>query len=215
MVAILYYVHDPMCSWCWAFRPAWQKIRAGLPPSVHIQYVLGGLAADTDRPMPLELQGKIQGIWETIRKQIPGTKFNFAFWTQCQPRRSTYPACRAIIAATKQGEKFEEAMILLIQRAYYLQARNPSDDSTLIALAIELGLDKQRFIDDLNSLATQKELARQIEFSQTIGTRGFPSLILQHADNYYPLGFDYNDPSTALSQIKKLYRPNGSPQTSL
>ena len=24
---ILYYVHDPMCSWCWAFRPVLLELR--------------------------------------------------------------------------------------------------------------------------------------------------------------------------------------------
>jgi putative protein-disulfide isomerase len=206
METILYYVHDPMCSWCWAFRPTWQEIKARLPPSIHIHYVLGGLAPDTDQPMPLELQRKIQGIWERIRKEVPNTEFNFDFWKECQPRRSTYPACRAIIAALRQEEKFEEAMILLIQRAYYLQARNPSDDSTLIALAIELGLDKQRFLKDLNSLETQKELTRQIQFSRMLGADGFPSLILKQLESYYPISFDYNEPSAALRQIKKLYQ---------
>ncbi|QBQ55068.1 DsbA family protein [Nitrosococcus wardiae] len=205
MRAILYYIHDPMCSWCWAFRPTWQKIRAALPEKILIQYVLGGLAPDTHQPMPLEQQHKIQRIWETIKKQVPGTEFNFDFWAKCQPRRSTYPACRAVIAAARQEGKLGEAMILLIQRAYYLQARNPSDDSTLIELAIELGLDEQRFTNDLNSSETQAELFRQIQFAQIIGAQGFPSLVLQQADEYSPIRFSYRDPSVALSQIRALW----------
>lgn len=195
-----------MCSWCWVFRPTWQKIRAALPEEILIQYVLGGLAPDTHQPMPLELQQKIQGIWGTIKKQVPGTEFNFDFWIKCQPRRSTYPACRAVIAAARQEDKFGEAMILLIQRAYYLQARNPSDDSTLIELAMELGLDEQRFISDLNSSETQEELFRQIQFAQIIGAQGFPSLVLQQADEYFPICFSYHDSSVALSQIRALQR---------
>jgi putative protein-disulfide isomerase len=215
MESILYYIHDPMCSWCWAFCPTWREIKAKLSPNIHIHYVLGGLAPDTKQPMSLALQQKIQGIWRTIQKEVPDIEFNFDFWTKCQPRRSTYPACRAIIAATRQGREFEDAMILQIQRAYYLQARNPSDDSTLIALAIELGLDKDRLINDLNSLETQKELARQIQFSQMLGARGFPSLILKQLNDYYPISLNYNDPSATLSQIKTLYQSHSSSKTSL
>lgn len=204
MPAILYYVHDPMCSWCWAFRPVWQEIRAALAKSIPIQYVLGGLAADTNQSMPFELQQKIQEIWKTIKKQVPGATFNFNFWTQCQPRRSTYPACRAVIAAAKQDASFGETMILLIQQAYYLQARNPSDDSTLMELAMELGLDQQRFMADLNSKVTQEELFRQIQFTRQIGAQGFPSLILHQAGRYHPIRFSYQDASTTLIQIKEL-----------
>ncbi|ABA56982.1 conserved hypothetical protein [Nitrosococcus oceani ATCC 19707] len=204
MSSILYYAHDPMCSWCWAFSPVWQETHAALAESIPIQYVLGGLAPDTNQPMPFELQRKIQGIWKTIKKQVPGTTFNFDFWTQCQPRRSTYPACRAVIAATKQEASCGETMILLIQQAYYLQARNPSDDSTLMELAMELGLDQQRFMADLNSAATQEELFRQIQFTRRIGAQGFPSLILHQAGRYHPLRFSYQDASTTLIQIKEL-----------
>jgi putative protein-disulfide isomerase len=204
MQSILYYVHDPMCSWCWAFRPTWQKIRAALPANITVQYVLGGLAPDTDEPMPPALQRKIRSIWETIQQRVPGTEFNFDFWTQCRPRRATYPACRAVIAATKQGSEFEEAMILALQRAYYLRACNPSEERTLIALAGELGLDKPRFRDDLQALETHQALLKQIEFSRTIGGHSFPSLVLAHAGNYSSIGFDYRDFAVALGQIKRL-----------
>jgi len=42
----LYYFHDPMCSWCWAFRPLWNEIVTGLPENVFAQRILGGLAPD-------------------------------------------------------------------------------------------------------------------------------------------------------------------------
>jgi putative protein-disulfide isomerase len=44
------------------------------------------------------------------------------------------PILRAVIAAREQGIDYNEAMISRIQQAYYLEARNPSDNSTLIEL---------------------------------------------------------------------------------
>lgn len=49
-----YFVHDPMCSWCYAFRLAWTQIEQQLPTSIRVQYVLGGLAPDSDQPMQPE-----------------------------------------------------------------------------------------------------------------------------------------------------------------
>ena len=48
--AKLYYIHDPMCRWCYTFLPVWINIRS----SISEQYILGGLASDSDQPMPLE-----------------------------------------------------------------------------------------------------------------------------------------------------------------
>ena len=57
-----------------------------------------------------------------------------------------------------QGDEFDVRMTRAVQLAYYTQARNPSDDSTLIELADELGLDTQVFAEALVSEAVQQQL---------------------------------------------------------
>ncbi len=198
----LYYVHDPMCSWCWAFRPVWAAIRARLPSDIDPERVLGGLAPDTREPMPEAMRAYVQDTWCRIERVVPGTEFNFEFWNRCRPRRSTYPACRAVIAATAQGAGFEEPMIEAIQRAYYLEARNPSDEDTLIALAEAIGLDCELFSLTLNDPSIQAELLRQIEFSKSLGARGFPSLILEDEKGHRPIAYDYDDPSVVLAKLR-------------
>ncbi|MES9876951.1 MAG: DsbA family protein [Candidatus Sedimenticola sp. PURPLELP] len=197
----LYYVHDPMCSWCWAFRPVWEEVVQGLPGDIEVKRLLGGLAPDSDRPMPLEMREKLQGIWRVIQRKVPGTGFNFDFWEVCAPRRSTYPACRAVIAARWQGVEFEESMILAVQRAYYLEAKNPSDDSTLISLAGRLGMDAQRFADDLNSAAARDALDAEMALGRAMGATSFPSLVFESAGQRRLLRHDYLDADLILSQL--------------
>lgn len=203
---ILYYVHDPMCSWCWAFHPVWEQLRAQRPASLTPTRVLGGLAPDTDEPMPQAMREKIQSIWRAIQQRVPGTDFNLDFWSDCAPRRSTYPACRAVIAATGQGIQFEEAMILAIQRAYYLQARNPSDAETLIELAEEAGLDAARFALDLQAEETQAALSAQIELARSLGAQGFPSLILRHGSRHHGIPVDYQNAAPILTRVLEILR---------
>jgi putative protein-disulfide isomerase len=206
----LYYVHDPMCSWCWAFRPAWVKLRAILraqAPDLRVVSLLGGLAPDSDMPMSPSLRAEIQQHWRTIQQVVPDTPFNFDFWTRCIPRRSTFPACRAVIAAGMQADatgnalEVEDRMILAIQQAYYLQARNPSDEALLVQLAGETGLDGKRFAIDLNTAAVHNRLAREIELARRIGARGFPSLIMEHHAHYHPVAIDYSDAEGMRMQI--------------
>jgi putative protein-disulfide isomerase len=108
-----------------------------------------------------------------------GTEFNFDFWTECKPRRSTYPACRAVIAAGSQDQSDE--IILAIQHAYYLHAMNPSDIETLVTLAEELHLDTQKFAQDLESKWLEQKFERQLEFTRRSPTNGCPSLVAGHA----------------------------------
>jgi len=199
---ILYYIHDPMCSWCWAFRAVWGELQQQLAGSIRVKYLLGGLAADSDVTMPLSMQQDIQRHWQVIGQRVKGTQFNFNFWSQCNPRRSTYPACRAVIAARQQGHKYEQAMIFSIQQAYYLQACNPSDNKLLIALAAQLSLDINQFRIDLYAPETQLQLMQEISQSQGLGCAGFPSLILSNQGMHHNINIDYNHMESMLEQVE-------------
>jgi putative protein-disulfide isomerase len=202
--SILYYIHDPMCSWCWGFKPVLKQLTQQLPAEIRLEYVLGGLAADTDQPMPVEMQQQIAATWKHIQQVIPGTEFNFDFWTRCQPRRSTYIACRAVIAAEQMQTGKGLAMLDAIQAAYYLQAKNPSDATTLITLAEELGLDVTEFEQRLDAEQTQQTLKQQINFARSIGADSFPSLYLQYQDDYHAIVLDYNHADVILEHINSV-----------
>ena len=202
--SVLIYVHDPMCSWCWGFEPVRSQFFDQVRDRVTIKRLVGGLAPDSDVPMPEVMQTALQQTWRNIQQRIPGTSFNFDFWTDCQPRRSTYPACRAVIAARLQGEEFDAQMTKKIQQAYYLQARNPSDGETLIELAAELGLDAQQFADDLQSDAVEQQLRQEISQARAIGGDSFPSLFLQIGPAVVPLPLDYDNPQTMVSAVNQV-----------
>lgn len=190
-----------MCSWCWGFRRTWNLIIQRLPESIRVQYVLGGLAPDSSEAMPQEMQIHIRDTWRTIQQEIPGTVFNFDFWEQCQPRRSTYPSCRAVIAARKQNPLSEKAMILAIQQAYYLYARNPSDAEVLIDLAGVLDLDTEQFSEDLSSEETQNQLMLEVRLSRKLGAQGFPSIVYETNNGRKLVMLDYNNPEIILNQL--------------
>ena len=197
----LYYTHDPMCSWCWAFKPTWKKVRTEIDNKVNYRYLLGGLAADNDTPMGLETQNYIQANWEKIQQVVPGAKFNFDFWRFCEPRRSTYIACRAVICARKQQPRVEEHFIEAIQKAYYLEAKNPSNDDVLIDIAEKLGLGVKQFSEDLHSPEVQDLLNKEIALSQSLGMTSFPSLKLLSGGVISTIKIDYNNADSIIAQI--------------
>jgi len=198
----LYYVHDPMCSWCWGYRPTWEQLQRAIPDSIKTQYVIGGLAPDTSEPMPESMQQMLQQTWQRIEQTIPGTQFNHSFWSQNKPRRATYPACRAVLSAKSQATAFEEPMIKAIQHAYYLNAKNPSDDDVLIELALQIGCDVKAFKESLNAKTTIDALMQQISFTQRLGAQGFPSLFFEAIGKTpLPISLSYSDNTSVIEQI--------------
>ena len=190
-----------MCSWCWGYRPVWHDLKSELPDGVEVVNVVGGLAADTDEPMPEEMQKSIQQHWRQIQDKL-GTRFNFNFWNECQPRRDTYKACRAVLIASAHG--LEDRMILAIQRAYYLGAKNPSDIDTLVDLAVESGMNGRTFRSALESEDTEKLFKRERSLARFLGVSAFPSLRLKKDGEVYPITVDYEDCQVSLDEIVKL-----------
>lgn len=204
MSARLYYVHDPMCAWCYGFAPTLARLSCLLPGEVRMLRLLGGLAPDADAPMPEAMRRYLQQTWQSIQQRIPGAEFNFDFWTRCAPRRSTFPACRAVIAARRQDPAFDEAMTLAVQRAYYREARNPSDSDTLIALAGEIGANVARFRLDLNADATRQRLQQEISLARELGADSFPALVLESGGGRWSIPVDFSDTGPMLEYILDL-----------
>jgi putative protein-disulfide isomerase len=193
-----------MCSWCWALRPQWQRLLAQLPQQIRVIKLLGGLAPDSDEPMPEEMRERLQSTWRRIEQSVPGTRFNFDFWHNAIPRRSTWPACRAVLAARAQGEGCDEAMLEAIQRAYYQQARNPSDTDTLLALAAEIGLDTGEFARALSAPQTQAQLSQEMAQAEALGVDSYPSLVLAIDGSRWPVTVGYNSAENMLATIEWL-----------
>ncbi len=197
----LVYVHDPMCSWCYAFEPLRERLFSALEGRLPVRRLLGGLAPDSDAPMPLAMREKLQQTWRHIEQVVPGTRFNHAFWQDCEPRRSTYPSNRAVIAARRQDPAGDGRMTARIQQAYYLEARNPSDDSTLIELADELGLEAERFAHDLVAEETRQAHLEEMMQARALDIYSFPSLAVLCDGVPRHLALNYTDLDFLLQQI--------------
>lgn len=196
----LYYVYDPMCSWCWGYAPTWNKLRSELASMVETHYCVGGLAEDSEQPMTNEMQKFLRQTWHKISQEL-GTEFNFDFWQKCQPRRSTYPACRAMLIARSHHK--EQHMLAAIQQGYYLQALNPSEPEVLCNLAAQIGLDADCFKEHLNSEPTQSQLMAEIQQARAMPIAGFPSLVLEKNGEYLAIPIDYKNWRTTFDVILK------------
>ena len=201
MKSKLYYIHDPMCSWCYAFKKDYDKLKKKLPSNIEIINIVGGLAKETNEVMPKDMQEKIESIWYEIEK-LTGTKFNHDFWKLCVPRRSTYLACKAVVCAKEENKEHE--MIDAIQEAYYQKAQNPSDENTLINLAINLGMDKIKFKDNLRSEKIEQLFQENLEKRRKLKVFSFPSLVLQYKKELYPINIEYNNVEKIVKQIENL-----------
>ena len=95
-------------------------------------------------------------------------------------------------------------MVAAIQNAYYLNAQNPSDESTLITLAEQIGLDKAQFTAQLTSSELNNEFNDELSFVRTLPIQGFPSLVLIKDNKAYPIEINYTDWQHSFDQINSI-----------
>ena len=189
MSPTIYYVVDPMCSWCWGFAPVWRDFVSEIPESVAVIDLMGGLAPDNEAPMDSAMQTYVQDAWGAVNART-GAEFNFEFWDKCEPKRSTYPACRAVIAAGEQASGARSLMYDAIQRAYFLEARNPSDAEALECVAGEIGLDRKQFTEDLGSDHINRIFQLELESVAKLGVSGFPTIVVKRESPGEPARYD-------------------------
>lgn len=200
-----WYVLDPMCSWCYAFAPEFDKLIATMPYTV--RYIMGGLAPDSTKPMDSALAKNIASYWHTIEAQT-SVSFNHNFWQENTPIRSSYPACRAVIAASILSPNDTEAtakkMITAIQLAYYQNAKNPALEKTLIECAASIGLDAQQFTTLLSSCQVEEQFDLDLIHTQKLSVGGFPALFLVNNNKAYPVASGYCEASILINNSKAI-----------
>ncbi len=203
MTKTLYYIADPMCSWCWGFQNTLEAVRKALPIDLPLTYVMGGLARDSDEDMPEHTRAYVQNAWREVTART-GASFNWAFWEKCKPKRSTYPSCRAFYGAQRQNSEAGPALFEAIQRAYYQEARNPSDLDTLIALAGEVAppLDVDRFRKDLASPEVEQMMQNGFSLRRSMNANQFPSLVLKDGDVLTFVTKGYDEAADVLMRLK-------------
>lgn len=180
------YVMDPMCAWCYGFQPELEQFLSRYP-SAEVEWVMGGLAPDTKEPMAESLKQSISSYWYEIEKRAQVT-FNHDYWKLNIPYRSTYTACRAVISAETLETRSTQKMVKAIQSAYYLEAKNPSLDETLIGSASSIGLDENQFVEVFKSEQTQQRLLHDLDLTRQLQVGGFPALFAIADDSrVYPL----------------------------
>ena len=170
-----------MCSWCYAFQPELEDFLQ-TQSSLDVSWVMGGLAPDSTDPMDESLKVRISSFWHEI-ETVTRVSFNHDYWQLNTPYRSTYPSCRAVIAAESLKANSSQAMVKVIQSAYYQEAKNPSLEETLIDCAISIGLDEQNFVDVFKSDETEAQFQDHLSLSRQLQVRSFPTLYYINDNN--------------------------------
>ena len=93
-------------------------------------------------------------------------------------------------------------MFSAIQRAYYTEARDPSDKQTLADIAEELGFDREPFLHAIDAQTTHDRLAQEFVLRDRLGATSFPSIGAERNGDLQLIASGWNSESSLRSIFK-------------
>ncbi|MFI5400445.1 MAG: DsbA family protein [SAR324 cluster bacterium] len=206
-VGTLYYFGDPMCSWCWGFKPVLEQIDREYPELRRVT-VMGGLRAGEPVPMGDDLAALIQNAWHRI-EETTGQPFNHEFWRQHRPLATTWPACRAVLTARELDPSRQWPFMVGMFEAYFTRALDPTARETHLAVARDVGFDADAFATVLDTPRIDEALQRDLSLTQSFGVTGFPTVVLTVRKENYLISPGYRPIEALRRAINAVYKATG------
>ena len=180
--AVLHYVFDPFCGWCYGAAPLVESLRTinGLKVTLHGGGMMAGRARQQVTP---QLRDYVLHHDQRIA-EMSGQPFGEAYKNGLLSDPSAVfdsePPTTAILAAEQLGNRGLD-MLKRIQHAHFIDGQKVADPTVLRALAIDLGLDGAEFDAAFASLAgkpTHDHINESRALLGQVGGQGFPTFAL-------------------------------------
>jgi putative protein-disulfide isomerase len=179
----LWYIADPMCSWCWGFSPIIEEIQREYGARLGIELLLGGLRPGTRHPMPPAQREQILHHWRAVQQRT-GQPFRFE---GAMPEGFVYdtePASRGVVAVSLINREAIFSFFKIVQSAFYVEQQDVTNSIVLSKLAARVGLDAQQFGQTFDSDIAKRLMLEHFRKARQWGVHGFPTLIGQSAAGY-------------------------------
>ena len=148
--------------------------------------IVGGLRPGTAEPMSDAMRADIRHHWEKVQERT-GQPFDFSFFDRTGFIYDTEPADRAIVVMRLLNPRIMLAYLQSVQRAFYAENRDVTDEDVLADLAAEHGLDRERFLKALRTEQAKIATRADFETARASGVTGFPTLYAGDTESGYAM----------------------------
>lgn len=200
--AKLIYFGDPMCSWCYGFSPEISKALDSLSSDVDFQLVMGGLRPYNTETMA-DLGNFLKHHWEDVN-QRSGQPFSYDILDDKTFVYDTEPACRAVVLMRSLQPESEFDFFKKIQSQFYEKNKNTNLAQTYADLAKSYGLDEKDFLQKFESKEFKEKVKQDFTYSQNVGVRSFPTLVLQNGNDLYLIAQGYVTAETVVEKCRRI-----------
>ncbi|MDY7577284.1 DsbA family protein [Herbaspirillum sp. RTI4] len=179
--AVLHYIYDPLCGWCYGAAPLVAAARTVLPVVGHAGGMMTGANCKQGGPgwrnyvMPHDHR-----IADLTGQEFGAAYFNGLLLDEEAIFDSAPPTAAILAAEEMAGSGLD--MLARLQQAHYAEGRRIADVAVLHALAVELGLDEGVFAaayGRINDDELQQHITVSRRLLSQVGGHGFPTFALE------------------------------------
>ncbi len=175
---VLYFVVDPMCSWCWGFAPVMEEAREKLKDYYEIRLVLGGLRTKGEMDWDNAAKKYLRTHWEQVAART-GQPFEFRLLEKEYFEYDTYPACKAVVTVRElQGEEAAFDYLHTIQHAFYVQGIDITNSRLLYGYYEQMFGNSGKFAFMYGTERIEILMHHDFAKARSMGATAFPSVVL-------------------------------------
>lgn len=197
---ILWYVADPMCSWCWGFDPVIKSIKEKYDDQLNISLLLGGLQPGTTAPLSDDSRNEILHHWRDVHKR---TKQPFKF-DGALPEGFIYNTelpSRAVLAVSEIKPEQTFVFFHTLQEAFYAKKLDITKEDILLELAGQFEIEADDFRKQFQSEEIKNKTKAHFQRARQVGVRGFPTCVLQYKTEHKLLNSGFQEFSELYPEI--------------
>ncbi|MBC8163617.1 MAG: DsbA family protein [Roseiflexaceae bacterium] len=202
----LLYGYDPLCGWCFAFRPTMAAIRQAYP-DLSVELIMGGLVVgERVAPIAQARDYLIKGL-EQVRRTA-GVSAGAAFYNGLLKQGSyisnSEPPCRAVYVAQQLAPERAYDFADALPEAYYGRGLPLDDADVMAGLAREYGIDADAFLAAWQSEQAKHGTQHAFQQARLAGFNSYPTLVYQHSKQRALVAQGFARPADAVARIAAL-----------
>jgi putative protein-disulfide isomerase len=175
---MLYFVLDPMCSWCWGFAPIVDAVREAFGETYAISPVMGGLRGKGEMQWDADAKNHLRKHWQAVAKKT-GQPFDESLLEKEHFEYDTTPACKAVVTVRELlGEDAAFRYLHAIEHAFYAQGIDITKPRLLQGYYEQLFGNSGKFafffLSERAEVLTEHDFAK----ARSMGANSFPSIVL-------------------------------------
>jgi putative protein-disulfide isomerase len=201
----IFFIGDPMCSWCWGFAPAIRAIAERYGDRAPVRVLVGGLRAGNTKPLDQRAADYIGHHWHEVEKAT-GQPFDHEALDRRRREGFVYdtePPCRAVVTVRGLADGTALPYFEALQKAFYADGEDITAADVLARHAEPLGIDADAFATAFDSDAMRKETRDDFETVRRLGVSGFPTVVLREGETLAALTVGYRPLEALTPAVEK------------